>query len=91
MTIVNINSKWRVDIDHLNHTLEHWDEGGELITNGKHRGQLTKPSWGFVGYYPNMLQCIRSAVRYDATVLPETDLKGYIERLEKLNEEISNV
>lgn len=24
MTIVNLNNKWRVTIDHLNHTLEHW-------------------------------------------------------------------
>jgi hypothetical protein len=28
MTIVNINEKWRIQIDELNHTLEKYNEGG---------------------------------------------------------------
>lgn len=88
MTTVNINSKWRVHIDDLNHTLEQYDEGGQAIAKGKYQGQLTKPSWNVVGYYPNLLQCLRAAVRVEATLLPETDLNGYIQRLERLNEEI---
>lgn len=86
--IVQINEKWRVDIDDLNHTLERFEEGGKILTQGKYKGQISKPSWVFVGYYPNMLQCLREAVRQEAILLPDTDLKGYIERLEKLNEEI---
>lgn len=86
--IVQINEKWRVDIDDLNHTLECFDEGGKVLTQGKYKGQSSKPSWNFVGYYPNMLQCLREVVRREATLLPDTDLNGYIERLERLNEEI---
>lgn len=85
--IVQINEKWRVDIDDLNHTLEQWSEG-EIIPKGKYAGQMSKTGWTFVGYYPNMLQCLRTAIRMEAVLLEDTDLKGYIERLEKLNEEI---
>lgn len=88
MTTVNINNQWRIHIDELNHTLEHYDQGGIEITVGKYKGQLTKPQWNFIGYYPNILQCLREAVRREATLLPETDLNGYIQRLERLNEEI---
>jgi len=88
MTTVTINEKWRIQIDELNHTLEKYSEGGTVIPNGKYKGQLTKSTWETVGYYPNLLQCLRAVVRMEATLLPETDLNGYITRLERLNEEI---
>jgi hypothetical protein len=86
--MVTINDKWRVSIDDLNHTLERYDEGGKVISVGKYSGQLSKPSWTIHGFYPNMLQCLRAVVRAEAILLPDTDLNGYIERLERLNDEI---
>lgn len=86
--IVTINDKWRVSIDDLNHTLERYDEGGTIISKGKYIGQAAKANWITVGYYPNLLQCIRAVVRLEATLLSDTDLNGYIERLERLNEEL---
>jgi len=88
MTTVDINEKWRIQIDELNHTLERFNEGGVVIPNGKYKGQLTKATWEVVGYYPNLLQCLRAVVRVEATAIPETDLNSYITRLERLNEEI---
>lgn len=88
MTTVTINESWRVVIDDWNHTLERFSEGGSVITNGKNKGELSKPTWIFEGYYPNLSQCLRTVVRKDATALPDCDLNAYIERLERLNDEI---
>ena len=86
--IITISEKWRVRRDSFNHTLENFSEGGELITFGKGAGTISKPSWNVFGYYPNMLQCLRAVVREDALAMDNTDLNGYITRLEQLHEEI---
>ena len=86
--IVTINEKYKVDIDEFNHTLEQYDEGGNLMVNGKYKGDLTKPSWKVIGYFPNMSQVLREVVRIEARNGGDTDLEGYLQRLEKLNEEI---
>lgn len=88
MTIVTINDKWRIRIDEFNHTLEKYLEGGNVITSGTKKGQISEPSWCFQGYYPNLSQCLRAVVRVEATVLSDTDLNGYLTRLEQLQEEI---
>ena len=86
MSIVTINEKYRVLIDPDNHTLERFSEGG-IIRHGERKGELSAPTWLFEGYYPNLLQCLRRVIRLEVMALPDTDLKGYIERLERLNEE----
>jgi hypothetical protein len=88
MTTVTINEKWRVRIDEFNHTLERYLEGGNVITSGTKKGQISEPSWTLQGYYPNLSQCLRAVVRVEATALPDTDLNGYLTRLERLQEEI---
>lgn len=84
MTIVTINEEWRVDIDQWNHTLERYSKGGEVIPNGKYKGQLSKPSWVTEGYYPNLNQCLKRVRSVLASEGTPTDLNGYIERLERL-------
>lgn len=86
--IVTINKDWRISIDDYNYTLEKYAEGGAVVTVGKYKGQVSKPSWVTKGYYPNLSQCLRAVVRMEATLLSDTDLNGYMERLERLNEEI---
>lgn len=87
MMIVQINDKWRVDIDSYNHKLEVFNVGGEVIKR-KDGNILSKPSWVFVGFYPNMMQCLRKVVREEALLGVDVDLEGYLKRLEQLNEEV---
>jgi hypothetical protein len=86
--IVTINNNWRVRIDDFNHTLEYFIKGGHVISIGKNKGQIAEDSWGTEGYYPNLSQCLRAVVRKEAAALSDTDLNGWLERLEALNEEI---
>jgi hypothetical protein len=86
--IITISDKWRISVDSYNHTLERFEEGGKFITFGKGKGGISKPSWVNEGHYPNVQQCIRRVVVLEAIALPDTDLNGYILRLEKLAEEI---
>lgn len=88
MTTVIINEEWRMNIDEWNHTLERYNKGGEVIPQGKYKGQLSKPSWVVEGYYPNLNQCLKRVRTILASEGIPTDLNGYIERLERLELEI---
>jgi len=88
MATVTINDNWRIQIDSLNHTLEQYVQGGALITAGPKKGKISEPRWVTNGYYPNISQCLRAVVRVEAAALSDTDLNGYITRLERLQEEI---
>ena len=83
MAIVTINEDWRINIDTMNHTLERWTLGGVPLKGDK--GKVSESRWAFVGYFPNIQQCLRAAVKHEATLLSDTDLNGYITRLESLD------
>ena len=88
MTIVTINKEWRVNIDSWNHTLERYNAGGEVIPQGKYKGQLSKPSWVTEGYYPNLKQCLRRVRDVMASEGLDCDLNRYILRLEALDDDL---
>lgn len=90
MTVVTINEGWRVNIDELNHTLERYSKGGEVIPQGKYKGQLSKPAWVVQGYFPNLTQCLKRVRGVLASEGTPTDLNGYIERLERLELEVDD-
>lgn len=89
MTIVTINDEWRVSIDEWNHTLERYNKGGEVISYGKYKGQVSKPSWTTEGYYPSLNLCLKRIRVILASEGAPTDLNGYIERLERLELEVN--
>jgi len=71
MTEVIINDRFKVDKDKFNHTLMEWKES-EIITVGKHIGQMSKARWVVVAYLPNM----KSVIKYlsDYYILDEEAL-----------------
>jgi len=88
MTIVTINEKYRVNVDTWNHTLEVYSEGGEVITQGKYKGQLSKPSWTPEGFYPNLSQCLRRVKQLMALTIPDCTIEEYLIELARLNDEV---
>ena len=88
MTIVTINEKYRVNIDEYNHTLQQYNEGGSVITQGKYKGQISQPSWTAEGYYPNLPQCLRRVKQLMALTVPDCSVDGYLIELARLNDEV---
>jgi len=83
MTIVNINEKYRVNIDEWNHTLEKFREGG-IITVGKNIGQMRESTWETEGYYPSLRQCLRRVCVLESLDGNTISLAEYIDKLELL-------
>lgn len=83
MTIVNINERYRVNIDEWNHTLEKFREGG-IITVGKNAGQVREDTWETIEYYPSLRQCLRRVCVLESLDGNPISLAEYIEKLELL-------
>jgi hypothetical protein len=88
--IVDINSIYRVEIDELNHTLQRYVAGGEVITKGKYVGQLTKPKWETVGYFSNMTQVLNEVISLSLIKNDVISIEQYIIRIENLLKELNN-
>lgn len=86
--VVHINDSFRVTIDSWNHTLEEFIKGGNILANGKFKGQVVQPSWALVGYYPTMEQCLRQVRLLISLRGGASNLDEYITRLEYLFKEI---
>ena len=52
MTTITINEQYKLELDNLGNISPHYyEEGGEVITVGMFKGQLTKPKWKHSGKY----------------------------------------
>lgn len=88
---VTILENWKVEIDPMNHTLYKYDEGGKKIEVGKFKGQLSKPKWTEVGFYPNLKQCLKRILLEESLMKGVADIQQYLNRLEDIHKKLEVV
>lgn len=88
---VLIFSNYKVEITDLNHTLCHYNEGGEEIAVGKYQGQLSKPKWEELGFFPNMKQCLNRIRLEECRKDVEESIDKYLDRYENITNKLLEV
>ena len=81
---VKILDTYKVEIDKWNHTLYQYDAGGDVITVGKNRGNLTKPRWVEMGFYPNLKQCLNRILLEESITGDSQTIESYLDCLESI-------
>ena len=83
---IDLGLDYTVRIDTYNHTLSK-----KYYLNKKTGESYSSPKEEFVGYYPNMEQAIKGAIKYESGNEEfTTNLEGYLEKIIKLWEAIGN-
>lgn len=89
-TITIEEDRYKVEIDEYNHTLYKYDVGGyEVKTPKTGEIKIKEPSWTFVGYFPNMLQCLTKSVELDMLEGVDTGIQTYLDELKTTIKELN--
>ncbi len=86
--IISLSETHRVKVDSFNHTLQEFSPS-TLIEQGFNKGEMSKEKWVEVGFYPNMEQVIRAAIKEEVAANKETfTFEEYLGKLESTNKRI---
>ena len=87
-TTVQINDEWRVLIDQHSYELQKFAPSKE-ITVGVKKGQMSEEKWTFVGYHPDIGQCLRSCIQKEAAGGLYQSVQLSLDRYEELSNKFS--